>query len=58
MLLEFRQNLDPNSFGKPNTARKLRFDDEAKAIDRVLHRIRLQKSACPELKQRAKALAV
>ena len=58
VLLEFRAALDPKSFRQPQIARKLRFDDEYKAIERVLRRIQSQKSACPELKQRAKALAV
>ena len=58
VLLEFRAYSDPDSFKTAKTPRKLKFDNESKAIDRILHRIATQKTTCAELKQRAKALAV
>ena len=58
VLQEFRQTLDPSSFRSPSIARKIEFDYENQAIERILTHIHDQKACCPELKQRAKALAI
>ena len=58
VILEFREYLNPSTFQNPTIARTLKFDDEKKAIERILIKISQQKQRCPELKQRAKALAI
>ena len=60
VLCEMRSALSPqwSKLIDNFATRRLRFNDESAAIERVLQRIRLQKSACPDLKQRVKALAV
>ncbi len=58
VLQAFRGYLEPSSFKRPSTARKLRFEFEKKGIERILTSIREQLRNCTELRDRAKVLAV
>lgn len=58
MLQAFRECLDPDSFKRPSTARKMRFEFEKKGIERVLSSISEQLKYCMELRERAEVLAV
>ena len=58
VLQAFRGYLEPSSFKRPSTARKLRFEFEKKGIERILTSIREQLRNCTELRERARVLAV
>ena len=58
VLQAFRGYLEPSSFKRPSTARKLRFGFEKKGIERILTSIREQLRNCTELRERARVLAV
>ena len=58
VLQAFRGYLEPSSFKRPSTARKLRFEFEKKGIERSLTSIREQLRNCIELRERARVLAV
>ena len=58
VLSGLRASLDPTTFRTPSITRKLRYNFECKAIDRILTTIREQMKNCDELLERAKLLAV
>ena len=58
VLQGFRGHLEPSSFKRPSTARKLRFEFEKKGIERILTSIREQLRNCTELRDRARVLAI
>ena len=58
VLSGLRASLDPKTFGTPSITRKLRYNFEYKAIDRILIRLREQVKNCNELMERAKSLAI
>ena len=58
VLQAFRGYLEPSSFKRPSTARKLRFEFEKKGIERIMTSIREQLRNCTELRERARVLAV
>ncbi len=58
VLQAFRGYLEPSSFKRPSTARKLRFEFEKKGIEKILTSIREQLRNCTELRERARVLAV
>lgn len=58
VLTGLRASLDPKTFSTPSITRKLRYNFECKAIDRILIKIREQMKNCDELMSRAKSLAI
>lgn len=58
VLSSLRVSLDPKTFSTPSITRKLRYDFECNAIDRILMRIRENMKNCDELIERAKSHAV
>jgi len=58
VLSSLRVSLDPKTFSTPSITRKLRYDFECNAIDRILIRIRENTKNCDELIERAKSHAV
>ena len=58
VLSGLRASLDPKTFRTPSITRKLRYNFECKAIDKILIKIREQMKNCDELLSRAKSLAI
>ena len=53
VLSSLRASLDPKSLNTPSITRKLRFNFECKAIDKILTRIQEKITSCDELLERA-----
>ena len=58
VLSRLKASLDPKTFRTPSITRKLRYDFECKAIDKILTTIQDQMKNCDELIERAKSHAV
>ena len=58
VLSTLRASFDPRSLSTPSITRRLRYDFERKAIDRILMRVREQMADCDELTERAKFHAI
>ena len=58
VLSGLRASLDPRTFTTPSITRKLRYNFECKAIDRILTKIQEQMKNSDELMSRAKSLAI
>lgn len=58
VLSGLRPSLDPKTFSTPSITRKLRYNFECKAIDRILTKLREQTKNCDELVERVKSLSI
>lgn len=58
VLSGLRTSLDPKTFSTPSITRKLRYNFECKAIDRILTKLREQTKNCDELVERVKSLSI
>ena len=58
VLSGLRASLDPKSFSTPSITRKLRYNFECKAIDKISTKIDEQMKNCDELMKRAESLSV
>ena len=58
VLSDLRAALNPKTFSTPTITRKLRYNFECKAIDRITNKLREQMRDCDELMERAKSLAI
>ena len=58
VLSGLRASLNPKSFSTPSITRKLRYNFECKAIDKISIKVDEQMKNCDELSERARSLAV